>query len=232
MTRALVLAGIIVLGILVGTTGNAAQNLTVEPDGTISFEASLSGVTRLSIKGDRIRRLVNTGSDFEVTNDPETGDIFLRYVGVGYFEELETGFIVSESGVTIGYALSPVEEPVETVLITLIGVDPKLDEDKASDFAGGFGYSDDIAEFTTSIVRDIAQKHVLGRQVPKGRDGKTVRRISGEGWSASLKIAVAGDTARLVREQDFYRAGVLAIWVQKAQLAAGERSWVIVIEGE
>ena len=43
---------------------------------------------------------------------------------------------------------------------------------------------------------------------------------------------MAGDTARLVREQDFYRAGVLAIWVQKAQLAAGERSWVIVIEGE
>lgn len=230
MTKALVIAGIIALGILVGTKGDAAQTLTVEPDGTISFKASTTGVTRLSIKGDRIRRLVNTASDFEVTNDPETGDLFLRYIGLDYFDEPETGFIVSERGVTIGYALSPVEDPVETVIITLQGVEPKADEDEASGFEDSFGYSDDIAEFTTSIVRDIAQKHVLGRQAPKGRDGKTVRRILGQGWTASLQIAVAEDAARLVREQDFYRKGVLAIWVQKTQLAAGERSWVIVVE--
>lgn len=231
MTRMLALAGLIALGILVGSSGSAVQSLTVEPDGTIQFEASLDGVTRLSIKGDRIRRLVNTGSDFEVTNDPETGDIFLRYIGVGYFEEAETGFIISESGQTIGYTLLPVELPVESVLITLLGVEQDT-EAETGEFSPGFGYSDDIAEFATSIVRDIAQTHVLGRQVPSGKDGKTVRRISGQRWSASLKIAIAGDTARLVREQDFYRTGVLAIWVQTPQLAARERSWVIVVEGE
>lgn len=231
MTRVLSFVGLIALGILVGSSGNAAQSLTVEPDDTIRFEASLDGVTRLSIKGDRIRRLVNTGSDFEVTNDPETGDIFLRYVGVGYFGEAETGFIISESGQTIGYTLLPVEAPVESVLITLLGVEPDAGVE-SGEFERGFGYSDDIAEFATGIVRDIAQTHVLGRQVPSGKDGKTIRRISGQGWSASLAIAVAGDTARLVREQDFYRAGVLAIWVQTPQLAAGERSWVIVVEGE
>lgn len=230
MTKALVIAGVITLGLLFGTAGYAAQNLNVEPDGTINFEASLNGVTRLSIKGDRIRRLVNTASDFEATNDPETGDLFLRYVGVGNFDEPETGFIVSESGVTIGYTLLPVEAPVETVIITLVGVELGSKENKASDFEDSLGYSDDIAEFTTNIVRDVAQKHVLGRQVPSGRDGKTVRHIPGNGWSASLQIAVAGDAARLVREQDFYRSGVLAIWVQKTQLAAGERSWVIVVE--
>lgn len=232
MTRAFVIAGLIALGLLVGTTGYAAQNLSVEPDGTIKFEASLSGVTRLSIKGDRIRRLVNTASDFEATNDPETGDLFLRYVGVGYFDEPETGFIVSESGVTIGYTLLPVEAPGETVLISLVGVELVADEVAAPGFAESFGYSDDIAEFATGIVRDIAQKHVLGRQVPSGRDGKTVRHIPGEGWHASLQIAVAGDDARLVREQDFYRSGVLVIWVQNTQLAAGERSWVIVLEDD
>jgi hypothetical protein len=232
MTKALVIAGLIALAILIGTTGYAAQNLSVEPDGTIRFEASLSGVTRLSIKGDRIRRLVNTASDFEATNDPETGDLFLRYIGVGFFGEPETGFIVSESGVTIGYTLLPVEAPVETVLISLVGVELDAHEDAVPDFADSFGYSDDIAEFATNIIRDIAQKHVLGRQVPSGRDGKTIRHIPGEGWRASLQIAVAGDDARLVREQDFYRAGVLAIWVQNAQLAAGERSWVIVLEDD
>ena len=232
MTKALVIAGLIALGLLVGTAGNAAQSLSVEPDGTIRFEASLSGVTRLSLKGDRIRRLVNTASDFEATNDPETGDLFLRYVGVGYFDEPETGFIVSESGVTIGYTLLPVEAPVETVLISLVGVDLAADDVETPDFADSFGYSDDIAEFATNIIRDSAQKHVRDRQVPSGRDGKTIRHILGEGWRASLQIAVAGDDARLVREQNFYRTGVLAIWVQNTQLAAGERSWVIVLEDD
>ncbi|MDG1738689.1 MAG: type-F conjugative transfer system secretin TraK [Paracoccaceae bacterium] len=232
MTKALVIAGLIALGLLVGTAGHAAQNLSVEPDGTIRFEASLSGVTRLSIKGDRIRRLVNTASDFEATNDPETGDLFLRYVGVGYFDEPETGFIVSESGVTIDYTLLPVEAPGETVLISLVGVELDADEDAVPGFADSFGYSDDIAEFATSMIRDIAQKHVLGRQVPSGRDGKTVRHVPGDSWSASLQIAVARDNARLVREQDFYRPGVLAIWVHQTQLAAGERSWVIVLEDD
>ena len=56
MTKTLVIAGIIALVVLFGTTVDAAQNLTVEPDGSIAFEASTTGVTRLSIKGDRIRQ--------------------------------------------------------------------------------------------------------------------------------------------------------------------------------
>lgn len=231
MTKALVIAGTIALVVLFGTTVVAAQNLTVEPDGTIAFEASTTGVTRLSVKGDRIRRLINTATDFEMTNDAETGDVFLRYLGAELLDPQETGFIVSEAGVTIGYVLSPVEGTVETVVISVEGEDGEALLDEASVGPDTIGFSDDIAEFATAIVRDVARAHVLGRPVPGGRDGRVVRRISGQGWNASLRVAVAGQSARLVREQEFYDAGVLAVWVQKPGLAAGERTWVIVVEG-
>ena len=231
MTKALALFGMIAFVLLLGGQVHAAQSLTVEPDGTISFEASTTGVTRLSIKGDRIRRLVNSASDFEVTNDPETGDLFLRYIGLDYFDEPESGFLVSESGVTIGYSIQAVEAPVETVIITLEGVEREEQDTDSSEFSNSFGYTDDIAEFVTGVVRNVARNHVLGRPVPGGRDGRAKRRIEGEGWTAHLRIAVAGNSARLVREQEFYGRGVLAVWVHKTQLAAGERSWVIVVEG-
>lgn len=231
MTKALVLIGVLAFGVLVGTGAQAAQTLSVEPDGSISFEVSTTGVTRISIKGDRIRRLVNTSSDFEVTNDPETGDLFLRYIGLDYFDTPETGFLVAESGVTIGYSIHAVEAPVETVLISLVGVERDERKDETSEFSDAFGYTDDIAKFVTGVVRDVARKHVLGRQVPSGRDGRIVRQIEGEGWTAVLRVAVADQLPRLVREQEFYEAGVLAVWVQKPGLAAGERSWVIVVEG-
>lgn len=231
MTKALVLLGIIAFGFLVGADARASQTITVEPDGTISFEASTTGVTRISIIGDRIRRLINTATDFEMTNDAETGDVFLRYLGAELLEPQETGFIVSEAGVTIGYVLSPVEGTVETVVISVEGEDGEALLDEASEGPDTIGFSDDIAEFATAIVRDVARAHVLGRPVPSGRDGRVVRRITGQGWTASLRVAVAGHSPRLVREQEFYDAGVLAVWVQKTGLAAGERTWVIVVEG-
>lgn len=231
MTKALVVIGMLAFGVFVGTGVQAAQTLTVDPDGTISFEASTTGVTRLSIKGDRIRRLINTATDFEMTNDAETGDVFLRYLGAELLDPKETGFIVSENGVTIGYVLTPVEGSVETVVISVEGAEPEALDQDFSEASGAIGFSDDIAEFLTGVVRDVARNHVLGHAVPSGRDGRVVRRIAGEGWTASLRVAVAGQSPRLVREQEFYDAGVLAVWVQNPALAAGERTWVIVVEG-
>ena len=44
-----------------------------------------------------------------------------------------------------------------------------------------------------------------------------------------VRVAAAGKTARAVREQEFYRDGVLAVWIARKDLLAGERAWVVVI---
>ena len=130
---------------------------------------------------------------------------------------------------TIGYTMQPTNRAVSSVLITITGQEQEATQDGA-DFSGGFGFSDDVAMMMTDIVRDIAVGHVVGRDVPSGRDGRTVRRIDGDGWKASVRIAVAGDAGRLVREQDFYAQDVRAIWIANPNLGANERTFVIVVE--
>lgn len=207
----------------------AAQYKTVKPDDTIRFYASTSEVTRLSVKGDRIRRVVNDNSQFEMTNDENTGDVFLRFSGEA--AKRETGYIITENEVTIGYELRPSNKAVEPVIVTIKGVKPQQEAaEDAGDFAADdVGFSDNIALSMTGIVKSVATAHVLGKR-PRGYNNQRVKTVTGEGWKATVRIAAAGKDGRLVREQDFYREGVRAVWINKPALAANERTFVIVVE--
>lgn len=212
---------------LMGQVAWATQNVTTEPNGSVGFNVSTSSVTRLSIVGDRIRRIINPDSIFEMTNDEETGDVFLRAHSEAAGSE--TGYILTERGVTINFTMQPTDRPVPTILITVRGGEDEA-EASSSAVGAGLGFSDDVALMMTDIVRDVAAAHVIGRQVPSGRDGRVVRTINGAGWKATVRVAVAGSEGRLVREQDFYAAGVRAIWIARSNLAASERTFVIVVE--
>lgn len=215
---------------LVPLVAQAAQSITTSPDEKVTFYASTSGVTRLSVRGDRIRRIVNDASAFEMTNDETTGDVFLRFNG----EEAkrEEGYLITESGVTVGFTLRPSNRPVEPVIITIRGVEPSAATDAASvggDFDAGVGFSDNIAVMMSEIVRKVAADHLRGK-APTGRDGRVYKRVSGEGWNAVIRVASGGTSGRLVREQEFYKQGVRAIWVINPQLGASERTFVVIVE--
>ena len=45
-------------------------------------------------------------------------------------------------------------------------------------------------------------------------------------------VASGGASGRYVDPQEFYEPGVLAVWVEKNQLVAGERAWVISVVTE
>lgn len=212
---------------LIGQMAWATQNVSTEPNGSVGFNVSTSSVTRLSIVGDRIRRIINPDSIFEMTNDEETGDVFFRAHTAATGSE--TGYILTERGVTINFTMQPTERPVPTILITVRGGEDAADT-SASAVGSGVGFSDDIALMMTDIVRDVAAAHVVGRQVPSGRNGRILRTVQGAGWKATVRLAVAGSQGRLVREQDFYAAGVRAIWIARNTLAASERTFVIVVE--
>ncbi len=237
MRLGLTLAVGAVLSVLVFGPARANQTATTVPDGSVSFEVSTSSVTRISVVGDRIRKIVNDETAFEMSNDSDTGDVFLRSVdgGVG---ETETGFIVTEKGVTIGYTLKPVAKKVASVLITVNGDAPGASGSAVSgsltggDLGGGLGYGNSITSHLTAVVREVALAHVVGRKRPKGGDGHVLSTVKGDGWKASVRVASGGKLGRLVREQDFYKKGVLAVWVERNQLGPGEVSFVIVVEAK
>ena len=227
------LALAVTLSGLMPMTAWASQDRSVDPDGSISFLASTEGVTRISVRGDRIRRIINDSTQFEMVNDESTGDVFLRFNGDS--PRRETGFIVTEAGVTIGYELRPADRPVDPVLITIEVPADQPGSAISSGFApsleGAGGASDRVTGQMVDVLRAIGQAHVLG-EVPRGRDGRVVERIQGDGWRATVRVAAAPETGRLVREQEFYRDGVLAIWVQRPELAAGERTFVVIVEAD
>ena len=222
---------IAMVAILSATLANAGQTYAVMPDGEITFDVSITGITRVSFTNDRIRRVVHGDTDFEMTNDEATGDVFLRFVGID--PRNETGYFVTERGITIGYTLLPKDEAVPPILITINGLeDQSAPQDTAGDFGASVGFSDSVATSMADIVRSVAAEYVLGREVPSGNDGRRIKSKKGDGWIADVRIAVAGDDGRLVREQDFYKPGVLAIWIAQSQLAPNQRTWLIVVKGD
>ena len=210
------------------TVSAAAQKHVVDADGSVKFTVSTTSITRISIKDDRIRQVVNDNSQFELTSDENTGDIFLRFAGEDPKID-ESGYIVTENGHTITYRLSYSDRHVEPVLITIRQNNVKRDDV----FLGGSSraaFSDSVALSMTSIIKDVIGTHILGSTPPRRSHNSVFKRDSGDGWAATIRIASGGASGRLIREQDFYKDGVLAVWVQKSALAANERSFVVIVE--
>ena len=78
------LVAAVVLGLAALWAGDAAaERLSVLEDGLVRFNAATTGVTRVSVIGQRIKQIVSDGdmTMFESRADEDTGDLFLRYAG-------------------------------------------------------------------------------------------------------------------------------------------------------
>lgn len=220
----------------------AEQRIDIRADKTAHFWAAAGGVTRLSVEGDRIRKLIHDDSAFETMNDEETGDVFMRYVGDQAKLLPETGHIITESGATIAYEIKPkVSAEAETVVIAIKGGPTKAatsdgagaDDQVAPDFlddaaisAGGGGYSDGLVAF----ARKVIVKHIGRKTPPKAGAGAVVASERSGNFKAKVMVASGGSTGALIRPQAYYTPKTLAVWVDKTSLAPGERSWVLVVE--
>jgi len=211
----------------------ANQSVKTAPDGKIVFAAALSGVTRLSIRGeDRIKELWSTNSEFEAQLNEDTGDMFLRYIGTGR-PSTEAGFLVTEKGHTINYTLRPKDTTSETVLIGLNVPETKSSVAQSevafqtTTSSGGDGHSGKIVSF----VRQVYAAHMDGKAPPRVRSGTVVRNVNGPGLRGRILSVAAGSQGGAVQAQKYYRKGVLAVFVDKPVLGPGRRTWILVVEG-
>lgn len=204
---------------------SAPQRINVAPDGHITFFVSLSGVTRISVEGSRIRNMVKDHSAFEMSNDENTGDVFIRLAN-SQEAEPETGYLITENGHTIGYTMIPQKKVVGAVLIKLQGIETEATQVASSVPAAG-GFSDDIALTMTEIVRAVARDHVFGK-VAKSKSNKVLKTVVHGEWKATVLVVTGGKTGRLVTEQEFAK-GQRAVWVQNKSLGPNESTFVIVV---
>jgi hypothetical protein len=230
MWRAVLLAMVLLGGAMPALA--TPQRQSVNEDGTVSFRATTIGITRVSVLGDRIVSIVADASSYDMRNDANTGDVFLRFTGQG--DGSEGGYIVTESGMTVSYTVSPSNNPTETVLITIRPVRPREAGAAAAAaaarpaVAGRTALStDNVAATLTAFVRAAIAEKITRPQAPR-RNGR-VATYRANGLVATVRAASAGAQGRLLREQEFYAEGVRAVWIQRRSLGPRETSWVIVV---
>ena len=233
------------LGLLAsGLPATAEQHLRVGIDRTAHFSASVGGVTRLSVAGDRIRKLVHGDSAFETMNDEETGDVFFRFAGDQAKLVAETGHLITESGATIAYEITPRQSAdAETVVIEIAGqpapaktaggagaattaaeAQPFLDPGSTDTSGGGYGNG------LVAFAREMIVKHVGRKPAPRLANGAQVASDRAGAFRARILVESGGASGRYIRPQDFQGSHVLAVWVEKSSLGPNERAWVLVVE--
>ncbi|AVX06007.1 hypothetical protein MXMO3_03504 (plasmid) [Maritalea myrionectae] len=225
------MALVLVTGLIasVSTPALASQARVVEADGSVTFYASTTSVTRISIKDGRIRSIINDTTQFEMKNDEKTGDVFLRFSGEQ--AERESGFIVTEEGLTVSYTLIPKSGTVAPVILDVQSNQVTSGGDVSAQ-AFGTG-SDDIALTMTDVIRSVANAHVIGVK-PKGKNNKIYKSVIHGNWKAHILVAVADANGRLVKEQDFIKpkTAVRSVWIQNPSLGPNEATFVIVVEAK
>ena len=217
--------------------GAAAQTLSVREDGLVRFNVSTKGVTRISVIGQRIKQIISDGemTMFESRADEQTGDLFLRYTGLdGTKPDNEGGYLITEEGMTVAYTMRPIAAETQTVLID-IKPSRLREADDEQPVAAGFadtsvsGSGGGLAAELTRATRETINQGIRSAYPTSGRNNARIRKIPVGDLIGEVRVAKAGKDARQVREQEFYRDGVLAVWVQNNSLGAGQRSWVVVV---
>jgi hypothetical protein len=219
MWRAVLLAMVLLGGAMPALA--TPQRHSVNEDGTVRFRATTIGITRVSVLGDRIVSIVADASSYDMRNDANTGDVFLRFTGQG--DGSEGGYIVTESGMTVSYTVSPSNNPTETVLITIRPVRPR----EAGAAAAAAAARPAVAGRTALSTDNVIAEKITRPQAPR-RNGR-VATYRANGLVATVRAASSGAQGRLLREQEFYAEGVRAVWIQRRSLGPRETSWVIVV---
>lgn len=215
---------------------DAQQRLNVRHNGSVTLEGGATEVTRISIVGDRIRRIIKDESFFDEMNDEETGDVFLRYSGDVDNLQTESGYILTERGATIGYQLVPrAGRGPQTIIINITGTpEPEAATSTTTDDGGfemaagegGGGYASSLVAVTKSAI----DKHVIGRAPPPRPHGTSIATERAGSYRVRVRVANGGRTGRHVRPQEFYTPQTLSVWVERQNLGANDRAWVVVVE--
>lgn len=209
--------------------------VTTRPDQNIAFDVSVTGPTRISVVDDRISKILQSSSNFEMVNDESTGDIFLRFAGGQ--PTPESGYIVTEAGHTIGFTMTPKTELANhTVLVTLRGVPASSgtapQSASAAPASTGFavnsgGAANSRTAQLVAFARQAYATRVAGRPASGQRVG-TVASYSQGGLIARVTVASARNGQRPSERQFYQSSRTLAVYVDN--IISGGKVWVIIVE--
>ena len=218
-TRTALLAALLAAGALAtAAPARAMQILEAADHGELAAEISATGVSRIALSGDRVRRVVRAPGGFAVEHDPQSGDLYLRPVAPAAGPEAAfepvTLFIGSERGFTYRLTLTPAMRDSAQILIR------NADAAPADLVKRGAGASGPRVAALVRLVRAVARREVLAGYeiVPGGGEAgglAVVETWRGPRFAALIVEAGAGapDAAALAGTMSGAGARVAAVWL-------------------
>ena len=217
--------------------GPAAAIQTLEAADHAELEAAVSatGVSRVALAGDRIRRVIRSPGGFDIEHDAASGDLYLRPLDASdpAWDERPndplpvTLFLGTEQGFTYRLTLIPDERPSAQVLIRNAAA-----SDPVAPPAAGSARDARVAELV-GLVRAAARREIPpGYLVEAAWSGRGLRII--ETWSGTrftAHVLAAGPDTEAGRLAGRFGTGVAAVWVASPPgNAARERIAVVVTD--
>ena len=229
--RAGVLVAACVTAALLPMPAGAIQ--TLEAADHAEFEAAISatGVSRVALADDRIRRVIRSPGGFDVEHDAASGDLYLRPPeGTGPEADAGTAlpitlFLGTERGFTYRLTLTPDARPSAQVLIRNAAA-----ADPVGQATAGPMHDARVSELVR-LVRAVARREVLpGYVVEPGPSGHQVI----ETWRGARFVAhvlEAGPDIDAATFAERFGTGVAAVWVAASRSrVTRERTAVVVTE--
>lgn len=211
--------------------------LKVRPDEQVRFSASLTGTTRVSVVGDRIVKIIQSDSNFEMVNDEGTGDIYLR--AISETSQEETGYLVTEGGHTIAFRMVPSKRvDMQTVLITLVGVSTSsaslnsktgATTPKSAFVVDGGGSTSGAGRIgqLVGMTREAISEKVGLKSAGANKLGM-FSTFSKGGLRAKIIVASAPSGARPLPQKFYTSNRTLGVWVD--EVVTNGKVWVVVVE--
>ncbi len=213
----------------------AIQTLDASDHAELEAAASATGVTRVALADDRIRRIIRSPGGFDIEHDAASGDLYLRS-SEGLDPALDgmpgdplpvTLFLGTERGFTYRLSLVPDARPSAQVLIRNAAAAQPDAQASAAPAPGAR-----VAELVR-LVRAIAR-----REVPPGYVAEAARAAPGRqaiktwrGTRFTAHVLAAGPDIDAGSLAERFGAGVAAVWVAARQAGAvRDRIAVVVTE--
>ena len=229
--RAFPLLAALVAAILLPAPAAAIQTLEATDHAELEAAISATGVSRVALADDRIRRVIRSPGGFHVEHDAASGDLYLRPPDrPGPEADTATAlpitlFLGTERGFTYRLTVTPDARPSAQVLIRNAAA-----ADAVRQVTAGPAQDARVAELVR-LVRAAARRETLpGYVVDTGPSGRqAIEALRGMRFVAHvLQAAPDTDAAALARQ---FGTGVAAVWIAAPRgRIARERTAVIVTE--
>ncbi len=222
----------------------AAQQIHVAAGDMAVAKLSAKEPTRLSLAGGRILRLL--GGEGKLTGIPDeaAGEVYIQPTAA-YRSKPFSLFVKSDRGV-IRLLLTPVDGPAEDIVLMLSAADQSIIINGKGGRVGDYGKASDWErqhpyELTlTKLIRGMAVGQpppgfgqvAIGRPVSLWRetDITLLSRYQGANLVGEIYRVKNIDQKTLrFQEPEFYRAGILAVAMEKLLLQPGESSFLYIV---